>query len=286
MISSQNVPAEDIGEICSICHARNGVINITSHSPNPPAKVPLQDFWTVIEGWGELWIWENLKVVGDPGGWLEISIKEMACIAVADGSYMKLMYPNICSAAFIFECTRGRGRIIGYFAEHSPDAGSYRGEMLGLMAINLILKGVHEFSPSIGGSIRIISDCMGALHKVENIPPYRIPTKCSHPNILKNIMLNYEGLLFKREFSHVAAPQDNGKDYGELVSRESQLNCQMDFYAKLAILEGSCDHDTPSKIFPLEPICIFLGKNKLTSDKGGHLRYWAHKQVAKESFHE
>jgi hypothetical protein len=153
------------------------------------------------------------------------------------------------------------------------------------MAIHLILKGVHEFNQNVGGSIRIISDCMGALHKVENIPPYRIPTRCSHPDILKNIMLNCEGLSFKREFSHVAAHQDDGKDYDEL-SRESQLNCQMDFYAKQAILEGSYGHDTPSKRFPLEPICIFLGRNKLTSDKGDRLRYWAHKQIAKDSFYE
>jgi hypothetical protein len=147
MIFSQDVPAEDIGEICSIRHARNGVINITSHALKPSAKVPLHDFWTVIEGWGKLWIWENLKVVGDPA-WLESSIKEKVCIAVTDGSYMVLMYPNICSAAFIFECTRSRERITGYFAEHSPDAESYRGELLGLMAIHLILKGVHEFTLS------------------------------------------------------------------------------------------------------------------------------------------
>jgi hypothetical protein len=31
---------------------------------------------------------------------------------------------------------------------------------------------------------------------------------------------------------------------------------------------------------------VFLGRNKLTSDKGDCLRFWAHKQVAKESFFE
>ena len=153
------------------------------------------------------------------------------------------------------------------------------------MAIHLILKGVHEFNQNIGGSIRIISDCMGALLKVENIPSSRIPTRCSHPDILKNIMINCEGLSFKREFSHVAAHQDEGNDYDKLC-RESQLNCQMDFYAKQAILEGSYGDDTPSKRFPLEAVCIFLGRNKLTSDKGDRLRYWAHKQIAKDSFYE
>jgi hypothetical protein len=31
---------------------------------------------------------------------------------------------------------------------------------------------------------------------------------------------------------------------------------------------------------------MFLGRNKLTSDKGDRLRFWVHKQVAKESFYE
>jgi hypothetical protein len=107
MISSQDVPAEDIGEICSIQEARNqGVVNITSHSPQCTPKIPPRDFWAVIEEWGELWIWENLKVVRDPG-WLEASIAKSSCFAVTNGSYMKQMYPNISSAAFIFECSRG-----------------------------------------------------------------------------------------------------------------------------------------------------------------------------------
>jgi hypothetical protein len=137
-----------------------------------------------------------------------------------------------------------------YFVDHLPDAGSYRGELLGLMAIHLVLRGVHEFSPAIRGSVQIISDCMGALNKVENMPPYQIPTKCSHPDILKNIMINCEGLSFKRMFSHVAAHQDDRKDYGEL-SRESQLNCQMDFYAKQAILGETNGQYTTTKRFPL-----------------------------------
>jgi hypothetical protein len=150
------------------------------------------------------------------------------------------------------------------------------------MAIHLILRGVNEFNPNIGGSIQIISDCMGALNKVENMPPYQIPTRCSHPDILKNIMLACEDLSFSRQFSHVAAHQDDKTDYNEL-SRESQLNCQMDFYAKQAILEHQNLQDSTTKRFPLEPICIFLGKNKLTSDKGDRLRFWAHKQVAKKA---
>ena len=49
--------------------------------------------------------------------------------------------------------------------ELNMDAGSYRGELLGLMVIHLILKAVNVVSPNLRGSVHILSDCMGALKK-------------------------------------------------------------------------------------------------------------------------
>ncbi len=159
-------------------------------------------------------------------------------MAVTDGSYMKEVYPFLNSVAFVFECTRGWGLIVGSFVKRTLDACSYRGKLLGLMAIHLILKGVNEFNPTLQGSNHILSDCLGALRKVENLPLYRISTRCSHSDILKNIMLSCADMTFKRIFSHVKAHQDDGEDYGNL-SRESQLNCQMDYHAKHVIWEAS-----------------------------------------------
>ncbi len=187
------------------------------------------------------------------------------------------------SAAFVFKCSKGQGRLMGTFVEVTPDAGSYRGELLGLMAIHLILRGVHEVSPGLTGSVHILSDCLGALYKVENLPPYRFPTQCSHSDILKNIMV-CSTLSFKRIFSHVKAHQDNGIKYGSLT-HNAQLNCQMDYHAK-----KNMGNDSRSRVshrqFPLEPICVFLGKNKLTSDKGEKLKFWVQRQQARLYFHD
>jgi hypothetical protein len=72
------------------------------------------------------------------------------------------------------------------FVEYTPDAASYCGELLGLMAIHLILQGINIVSQGLQGLVHIWSDCLGALDKVENLPPYRIPSQCSHSNILKH----------------------------------------------------------------------------------------------------
>ena len=75
--------------------------------------------------------------------WIENDIANCSCVAVTDGSYMIDLYPNVCSPAFIFECTDGTGRLIGSFPETTVSANAYQGELMGLMAIHLILKSIN-----------------------------------------------------------------------------------------------------------------------------------------------
>jgi hypothetical protein len=88
-----------------------------------------------------------------------------------DGSYMKDMYPHFNLVTFIFEYTKGQGHLWGSFVENTTDAGSYWGELLGFMAIHLILQAIKEVTPGLRGSVHILSDCLGALCKVKNLPP-------------------------------------------------------------------------------------------------------------------
>ena len=65
--------------------------------------------------------------------WIEKAIVNSSCVTVANGSYMRELYPNVCSTAFILECTDGTGRLIGSFPETTVSANAYQGELLGLM---------------------------------------------------------------------------------------------------------------------------------------------------------
>ena len=99
----------------------------------PPAT-----FLEVLKSWGNTWLWENMTVSGGTE-WIQHSINEGSLVAVTDGSYIRELYPNLCSAAFVLECSKGRGRIVGSFSECTDVANAYRGELLGLMVIHLIL---------------------------------------------------------------------------------------------------------------------------------------------------
>ena len=60
----------------------------------------------------------------------------------------------------------------------------------------------------------------------------------------------------------------------------------MDFNAKRVLLEIQPMNEPRQQAFPLEPVCAFAGSTKLTANTSKFLRYWAHRQLAKERFHQ
>ncbi len=123
--SRVDVPLENVGKICTMKEVGSiGVHNVSLHTPMPPIRVTPINFWEAIQGWGNTWQWDNLVISGDIS-WIAESIADNSCVAVTDGSYMIEVYPNLNSAAFVFERSKGRGRLMGTFIESTPDVGSY-----------------------------------------------------------------------------------------------------------------------------------------------------------------
>ncbi len=50
--------------------------------------------------------------------WLEQSISDFTLVAVMDGSYIRELFPTLCLTAFILECSKGHGRVVGLFWKH------------------------------------------------------------------------------------------------------------------------------------------------------------------------
>lgn len=276
------VQREYCGSICTVREARHGRPTLLATAPASRPRPRPGTILELLEDWGNTWLWSTLRLI-DKDNWPVDAIADGTCLAVADGSFIREEYTDVCSAAFVIKCTAGRGRIIGSFPEQSTAACSYRGELLGLMAIHLLLLAANRLSPSLSGSVTIHSDCFGALEKVATLPENRIPTRCWHSDTLKNIMVTCGELTFQRTYQHVRAHQDDHADYATL-SRPSQLNCIVDLHAKLEIwgLEGA--PPPAQEPFLLEPVSVFVGKEKMTLDTGASLRYWVHLQLARDTF--
>jgi hypothetical protein len=220
----------------------------------------------VLESWCNTWLWENTSMSGEME-WLHHSIRDGLLVAVTDGSYTQELYPNLCSAAFVLECNKGRGRIVGSFSERVAVANAYQGELLGLMAIHLLLLSVNKIHPMLKGRVEIVSDCLGALNRVSYLPPYRIPTRCQHSNILKNVLVNCRGLSFTTYFLHIKAHQDNRTSFKNLC-RKAQLNCICDHAAKLCIATDGQERPASGKLFPLKSVGVYVRGEKMTLDTG------------------
>ncbi len=156
---------------------------------------PATTFIDVLKGWGHTWLWDKLKVIGGTS-WIANAIVKGTLVAVAEWSYIREQHADLWTAAFILECTRHRGMLVGSFPEASKAANAYRGELLGLMAIHLLLLAVNTVSPELAGRVKIYSDCLGALVRTAELPLHCIPTRCKHSNVLKTILVNCGGLSF------------------------------------------------------------------------------------------
>ena len=163
---------------------------------------------------------------------------------------------------------------MGSFPEASKAANAYQGELLGLMAIHLLLLAVNTVSPGLAGRVKIYSDCLGALVRTAELPPHHIPTRCKHSNVLKKILVNCGGLSFHREYIHVEAHQDNLTRWEDL-SQEAQLNVACNAGAKAMLRSQDVIDLSQQEPFPLEPICLFVEGTKMTSDTRAHIRYAA-----------
>ena len=54
--------------------------------------------------------------------------------------------------------------------------------------------------------------------------------------------------------------------------------------AKQEICDLDPDNLSHQEAFPMEPLCVFLGKEKMSSDTGAKICFWAHKQPAKDLY--
>ena len=124
-------------------------------------------FLEVLEEWGSIWMWLSFHLIGN-NHWLEEAIEAEPCVAMTDGLYIREVFPNVYSAAFILECSKFRGRIVGSFPKQSTMANTYQGELIGLKAIHLILLAAGRVQPGMTGTMEVASDCLGAFGKNVN----------------------------------------------------------------------------------------------------------------------
>lgn len=104
-----------------------------------------EEFWRFLKDWGGEWFWDHVHT---PYG-IDAVIDAMAggtALFVTDGSYNRKIRRDTDSAGWLVYCTARKQIVLeGSLYEQNKTAGSYRGELLGLLAIHVFILGVEQF---------------------------------------------------------------------------------------------------------------------------------------------
>ena len=94
--------------------------------------------------YGGGWFWDNL-LTPDGVKWIPEAMQRGTLTCVTDGLYIKQMAPNISWAGWVIQDQRTGKKVKGSLAEWSQSTGSYRGEILGILAVRVFLLAVEEY---------------------------------------------------------------------------------------------------------------------------------------------
>ena len=240
--------------------------------PSDDEKEVATDLREYLKSWGGEWLWRDLRILEDPA-WVAESLANGTLVCVTDGSYNKNIDPEICSAGWIIQCRETGKRIIGTVIERSASAGSYRGELLGMLAIKLFLLAIEEFYVTIATGNKICCDNKGALFTFGK-KSKRVPKGRSNSDIHRVIRTINSRMKSKYLQKHVKAHQD---DHALLrnLSFEARLNCACDHLAKhrlqsyhydLAVSDERGPRLQAEPRLPLEVARVYVDGEKQTTD--------------------
>ena len=104
-------------------------------------------------------------------------------------------------------CTKTGNILKGYFYETSEDAGSYRGEQLGMCAVHHLIAALSLFFPTMEWRTRVCCDSEGTV-KMSRRRLVRIRSKMGCSDILRNIRTSRKDMKVVIDYFHVDGHMD------------------------------------------------------------------------------
>jgi hypothetical protein len=248
--------------------------------PTPTDKT----FWDYLRSSGGEWMWES-TVEGYPDvGWIRSALETNTFIGVTDGSYNRERASTVSGSGWLICCTRSKRILRGSFYETSPKASSYRGELLGLVAVHTLISSIATFYKLDQLFGKICCDNLAALRQSGRCRR-RVRTGIKHADLHRAIRTIKLRTPMRLIYEHVRAHQDRILPWSSL-SLVQQLNVICDELVNeavhRAITEGA-KHSGP-RFLPFENVAVVLDGIKLTTDVGSEVRYRLGKEEAERFY--
>ena len=251
---------------------------ILLHDVGPPIPSGVDtnplDFWDLLATQGGEWMWDH--VLGNKSmEWFRDALTDGTAMMVADGSYSRELDPHLCGTGWGIACTRSQNVVRGSFFERSLTASSYRGELLGMVAIHALVAtaaAVYDL-PVNNGSVHC--DNMGALGKAR-AHGRRVKSSLKQGDLVRAIRAMKQGLFLQLRYQYVKSHQDDVTRWADLPL-DQRMNVMCDTLAKQAVGRG-LSIESVSRVMkplslPFEQASIIVEGNKLTSDVSEPVRF-------------
>ena len=212
------------------------------------------------------WILENSNITQHAhSAWIYQGLLQGNLRAVCDGSFQPHLISNGMSTSWVIESTDQQHRIEGYCCIADDAADAYRAELLGIYAIiNAVYFIEESCAQQFQGILNIGCDNEKAGHK-SMIDDPKVSITHKHMDLLKAIRRLRTVIRTTITSYHIYGHQDSHTSYNNL-SREAQLNVQMDSNAKQRLVEAfECNTFVHQPSFPQEGYQLWLGGRKIQS---------------------
>lgn len=193
----------------------------------------------------------------------------------------RLVQPCTCPQA----CTTQRKLLGGWFYERSNKAGSYRGELLGAVAIHLLTSFGAEFFSFPTCHDDVLCDNMGALNQA-SITCHRVRVGAKYADVLRSLWYLKTKTPMKFVYTHIKAHQDKYLPW-RVLSLVEQLNVHCNALAGQAVgysLASDKSKSLLDAILPCKSAAVFINGQKLTSDVSGEVRFELGRYEARKFF--
>ncbi len=267
----------------SITHSQLGQVFMHLSAAAATSPLVLLDFENNLKSYGNETLWKSLNY-DDNGSWILEGMINRSLIKSHDGSYMKEVSPWISAAATMIYCNTTKKRCKCTWAEYSESAGSYRGEILGGIMTQLILKAAAN---GYNGKIpRVGADCdNNGVVTHGNTPHIPLSTNQTQADLLRVFKNLISTQSFTVKYKYVQSHADDSKKWRDCSLKE-QINIKVDALAKKAFKAAHSTGEFIESTFPNEELWIEMGGRKITGSPRANLEEFWGRATAKKFFNE
>jgi hypothetical protein len=256
----------------SIMHLQLGQVLLHSTVAAAISSVVSLNFETNLRSYGNEALWKSLDYHGD-GWWILEEMINRSLIIIHDGSYMKEISPLISSAASMIYSTKAKKRCECTWAEKSESAGSYRGEILGGIMTQLILKAAATGYKEKILHVEADWDNNGIVTH-GNTPHIPLSANQTQANLLPMLNNLVSIQPFTMKYKYIQSHADDSKKWQDCTFKE-RINIRVDALAKKSIKAAHITGKFIESNFPNEEVWIEMGGKRITGSPRAELEeYW------------